>query len=81
MRLDIIPKSRHRRFVTAQDGRVSLEGVVDSWDERQAVERAAWSVAGVKWVDDRLILRRSAVASNSEGCGSSDAADSNWLIE
>jgi osmotically-inducible protein OsmY len=46
--------------VMVQDGRVSLEGTVDNWDERQAVENAAWSVAGVKSVDDRLIIGRSA---------------------
>lgn len=42
--------------VIVHDGKVSLEGTVDNWDERQAVENAAWSVAGVKSVDDRLII-------------------------
>jgi osmotically-inducible protein OsmY len=43
--------------VTIRDGnKVSLEGRVDSWDERAAVENAAWSVAGVKSVDDRLTI-------------------------
>jgi osmotically-inducible protein OsmY len=46
--------------VMVQDGKVSLEGTVDNWDERQAVENAAWSVAGVKSVDDRLIIGQSA---------------------
>ena len=42
--------------VTVSDGKVSLEGKVDSWEERQAVENAAWSVAGVEAVDDRLTI-------------------------
>jgi osmotically-inducible protein OsmY len=36
--------------------KVLLEGKVDNWDERQAVENAAWSVPGVQSVDDRLII-------------------------
>lgn len=41
--------------VTVEDGnRVVLEGGVDNWDERTAVENAAWSAAGVKVVDSRL---------------------------
>jgi osmotically-inducible protein OsmY len=38
------------------ENRVVLEGKVDNWDERQAVENAAWSVPGVQSVDDRLII-------------------------
>lgn len=34
--------------------RVKLEGKVESWEERDAIEDAAWSVAGVQWVDDHL---------------------------
>ncbi len=45
--------------VNVRDGnKVSLEGKVDSWDEREAVEKAAWSVAGVQSVDDRLTIVR-----------------------
>src|SRR6516165_1290970 len=45
--------------VDVQDGnKVSLEGKVDSWEEREAAERAAWSVAGVQSVDDRLTIAR-----------------------
>ena len=44
--------------VTVNDGKVSLEGKVDSWEERRAIENAAWSVAGVKAVDDRLTIVR-----------------------
>ena len=41
--------------VTVQDGsKVILEGFVDNWNERQAIETAAWSAPGVKAVDDRL---------------------------
>ena len=43
--------------ITVQGGnKVLLEGFVDSWDERHAVELAAWSAAGVKAVDDRLSI-------------------------
>ncbi|HEY7747578.1 MAG TPA: BON domain-containing protein [Aestuariivirgaceae bacterium] len=43
--------------VTVRDGnKVLLEGKVDNLDERMAVENAAWSVAGVKSVDDRLTI-------------------------
>jgi osmotically-inducible protein OsmY len=38
--------------------KVCLEGFVDSWDERQAAESAAWSVAGVQSVDNRLSIVR-----------------------
>lgn len=38
--------------------KVCLEGLVDSWDERQAAESAAWSVAGVQSVDNRLSIVR-----------------------
>ena len=36
--------------------KVLLEGMVDNWDEREAIENAAWSVAGVQSVDDRLTI-------------------------
>ena len=43
--------------VTVQNGsKVVLEGKVDNWDERRAVENAAWSAAGVSSVDDRLTI-------------------------
>jgi osmotically-inducible protein OsmY len=38
--------------------RVCLEGIVDSWDEREAAENAAWSVPGVQFVDNRLSIVR-----------------------
>src|ERR1051326_1444295 len=35
--------------ITVRDHcKVSLEGVVDNWDEREAAENAAWSIAGVQ---------------------------------
>lgn len=43
--------------VTVQDGnKVVLEGKVDNWDERRAVETAAWSAPGVAAVEDRLTI-------------------------
>ncbi|MEY9626410.1 BON domain-containing protein [Sinorhizobium fredii] len=36
------------------DGKVTLEGKVKAWSERQTVERAAWSTPGVKTVEDRI---------------------------
>lgn len=43
--------------VTVHDGRkVTLEGNVHSWYERQAVKTAAWSAPGVQSVEDRLTL-------------------------
>lgn len=43
--------------VTVQNGnKVVLEGKVDNWDERRAVETAAWSAAGVGAVEDRLTI-------------------------
>jgi osmotically-inducible protein OsmY len=40
--------------VSVQDGKVILEGKVQSWNEREAAERAAWSAPGVRTVEDRL---------------------------
>ena len=37
-----------------ESGVVSLEGDVENWDERDAVERAAWCVPGVRAVEDHL---------------------------
>ena len=43
--------------VTVHDGnRVLLEGKVHNWNERYAVENAAWSVGGVQAVEDRLVI-------------------------
>jgi osmotically-inducible protein OsmY len=44
--------------VTVREGnKASLEGGVGSWDEREAVEIAAWSAAGVQSVDRLTIVR------------------------
>jgi osmotically-inducible protein OsmY len=43
--------------VSVQNGnKVVLEGAVDTWSERRAVEDAAWSVPGVASVEDRLTI-------------------------
>ena len=43
--------------VTVQDGdKFVLEGKVRNWEEWSAVENAAWSVPGVKRVEDRLAM-------------------------
>lgn len=42
------------RVSVLDNGRVSIEGEVDNWEERRAVERAAWSAPGVRMVEDHL---------------------------
>jgi osmotically-inducible protein OsmY len=43
--------------VTVRDNdRVLLEGKVDNWNERYAIENAAWSAAGVRSVEDRITV-------------------------
>jgi osmotically-inducible protein OsmY len=44
--------------VDVAGGKVTLGGKVDNWTERAAAERAAWSVAGVTAVDDRIEIGR-----------------------
>jgi osmotically-inducible protein OsmY len=45
--------------VSVQNGnKVVLEGAVDTWGERRAVEDAAWSVPGVAFVEDHLTISR-----------------------
>lgn len=39
------------------NGAVTLKGMVDNWEERQAVERAAWSAPGVRTIDDQISIR------------------------
>jgi osmotically-inducible protein OsmY len=44
-------------MVSVEDGRaIALEGTVHDWEERDTVERAAWSVPGVTRVIDRLSI-------------------------
>jgi osmotically-inducible protein OsmY len=45
-----------RVHVETRDGSVFLTGTVRSMAERREAERAAWSAAGVKMVDDRLAV-------------------------
>lgn len=40
-----------------EGGRVTLKGKVDDWQARNAVEDAAWLIAGVKDVDNRVRIR------------------------
>lgn len=42
--------------ITVHDNKVVLDGKVDTWAERYAVENAAWSAPGVTAVDDRLTI-------------------------
>ncbi|HUI94739.1 MAG TPA: BON domain-containing protein [Xanthobacteraceae bacterium] len=42
--------------ISVDGGKVVLEGKVQNLDEREAVERAAWSAPGVQSVDDRLTV-------------------------
>lgn len=42
--------------VTVKDSKVTLEGKVNAWYERQLAEHAAWSAPGVRAVEDHLTL-------------------------
>jgi osmotically-inducible protein OsmY len=42
------------RLTVEDGGEVTLEGVVDNWNEHQAIETAAWSAPGVIAVHNRL---------------------------
>jgi len=42
--------------VSASDGKVILRGAVQSWAERNDVERAAWAAPGVRHVEDLLTI-------------------------
>jgi len=46
----------HRIRVRAEDGTVTLTGTVNSWAEREAAERAAWSARGVSRLDNQLVV-------------------------
>lgn len=43
--------------VSVSGSKVILEGKVDTWPERQRVERTVWSAPGVTAVEDRLAVR------------------------
>ncbi|GAC1043171.1 BON domain-containing protein [Rhizobium sp. No.120] len=44
----------HAINVNVANGKVTLQGKVKTWSERQAAEHAAWSAPGVRTVEDRL---------------------------
>jgi osmotically-inducible protein OsmY len=44
--------------VTVLNDKVTLDGKVDNWDEREAVKSAAWSAPGVRFVEDHLTIGR-----------------------
>lgn len=46
----------HAIRVGVEGGKVTLEGRVNTWHERNVVERAAWAVPGVSAVEDRLSI-------------------------
>ena len=45
------------RVEVKDDGTVRIEGRVDNWGERSAVERAVWSAPGVRNIVDNLVIR------------------------
>jgi hypothetical protein len=47
---------QHGIHVTRDGSKMILTGTVRSWAERRAAEHAAWQVAGVCEVDDRLVV-------------------------
>lgn len=44
--------------ITVEDSKVVLSGVIDSWNECQEVERAAWSAPGVTEVENNIVVAR-----------------------
>jgi len=49
-------EARQIRIEVKDGNTVTLEGRVDTWSERMAVEHAAWSAPGVKSVVDHLTI-------------------------
>ena len=43
--------------VESRDGEVILRGTVRSWAERHEAERVAWSAAGVRSVENEIVVR------------------------
>ena len=44
--------------ISVLNDKVTLDGKVANWDERDAVERAAWSAPGVRFVEEHLTIGR-----------------------
>ena len=47
-------KETDRLSITVDDGTVTLKGTVDSWADREEIERAVWSAPGVRKVKNNL---------------------------
>ena len=48
----------NRIDIDVSGGKVTLKGKVNAWTEREAAERAAWAVPGVREVEDQIELGR-----------------------
>jgi osmotically-inducible protein OsmY len=46
----------NRIAIDCSDGKVTLRGTVQTWDERQQAEQAAWAAPGVTRVEDNLVV-------------------------